>query len=634
MERYEDIGPATLHVQRPSAPAHRSERLATSARLTRDSAIVLLLAATVALSFGLSFAIGNQHTYLLGALRDLDPSFLTRDWLATDTYLYHPTFGRLLGALGSIAPLDWSTAGLFLVLIVLLLLLVWQLIRHLEPEAPLAPMLLVMMLVVVGRTASMADSFIFSSALEPSTLAGVAFVGAMLSFVRGQWIAAGILVALAGLFHINFLVLGVLAFGLAYVLQPSGWRRDRLRRFAAEGAMLLVPGGLLVLYSLPVLLSAADAPGAERATFIFQQIRSPHHYDPQRFVAELVPFAGWVIAAAGALHLVVVPAAVRERLGATGAAFAFLVVSATVVNTVTFIPQVSQLFIWRLAPFTELFCQCVVSVAVVRLARGEARSKESAGPVRWAAAGVSILVVSGMVYLERHGSSVPHLILLTLAACLSIIVIAQRWPVPGRVALVRLGQQLAILIGVALAGATSIAVSTGLETSNLLSPAVDGDERGLFTWARTTRPDALFLTPPDLETFRLHAGRAIVVDWKSTPILAGELLEWYRRISLVSGRDVQSVNDAIGGYEQIDESRVERLRREFGFEYVVTRREASADSSLALPVVFSDDRYVVYAASDSLTPPATAGPSPRGSAHASPVRPSGARSTPAARSPE
>ena len=635
MERYEDIGGlATLHVQPPSPAAPQTARLDAPARLTRDSAIVVLFAAIVALSFGVSFATGNQHTYLLGALRELDPAFLSRDWLATETYLYHPTFGRVLGALGSIAPLDWSTAGLFLILIVLLLLVVWRLVRLLEPEAPLAPMLLVLMLVVVGRTANMADSFIFSSALEPSTLAGVALAGAMLSFVRGQWIAAGLLIALAGLFHINFLVLGVLAFGLAYALQRSGWRRERLWRFTGEGAVLLVPGVLLMLYNLPVLLAAADAPGAERATYIFQQIRSPHHYDPHRFLWEVVPFVGWVTAAAGALRLLILPAGMRERLGSLGGAFALLVVSATMVNTITFIPQLSQLFFWRLAPFTVLLCQCVVSVAVVRLVRGTALGTQSTGPIGWTAAGSLIVVVSGLVYLQRQGSSVPHLLLLSLAAALAVIVIARRWPLPSRAVLARAGRRPEALIGIALACATSLAVSTGFRTSNLLNPAVDADEHGLFTWARRTRPDALFLTPPDLETFRLHAGRAIVVDWKSTPILSEELLEWYRRISMVAGRDVQSFDDAIAGYGQIDEGRVERLRREFGIEYVVTRRGEPADRPLALPVVFSDDRYVVYAASDSVTLPATADPSRPGSARASPAPPSGDRSIPVARLPE
>ena len=636
MERYEDIaGPRAIHIHRPSFLAFRPTRLDARSRVTRDSAVVLLFAAAVALSFGVSFAVGNQHTYLLGALRDLDPSFLSRDWLATGTYLYHPAFGRVLGALGSIAPLDWSTAGLFFVLIVILLLIVWRLVRLLEPEAPLAPMLLVLMFVVVGRTASLADSFIFSAALEPATIAGAAFAGAMLCFVRAQWMAAGIALGLAGLFHINFLVLGVLAFGLAHVLQRTGWRRDHLARFVAQGAMLLVPSLLLVIYSLPVLLGASDAPGAERATYIFQHIRSPHHYDPLLFVAELVPFAGWVIAAAGGLRFAVATAEVRERIRSLGASLAVLVVTATVINTVTFIPQVSQLFIWRLAPFAVLLCQCVISVAVVRLVRDSARTMESAGSLAWIAVGASILVLSGLFYIRRQGLDVPHLLLLALAGGLCVIVIAQRSAMPGRAIFANAGHRPATVIGVVLACATFIAVSTGIRTSNLLNPAVYASERGLLTWARSTRPEALFLTPPDLETFRLHARRAIVVDWKSTPILAAELLEWYRRICAVAGREVQSLDDAIAGYEQIDDARVERLRREFGFEYVVTRRADSGDRRLALPVLFSDDRYVVYEApAGGLKPLATADPSPPESAPASPARPLDARSTPVLRSRE
>ena len=66
---------------------------------------------------------------------------------------------------------------------------------------------------------------------------------------------------------------------------------------------------------------------------------------------------------------------------------------------------------------------------------------------------------------------------------------------------------------------------------------VGRDEGELYAWMRGSSPkDALFLTPPGVETMRFHGQRAIVVDWKSNPIVPEEVLEWHQRLKDVTGR--------------------------------------------------------------------------------------------------
>src|SRR5205814_9379856 len=57
-------------------------------------------------------------------------------------------------------------------------------------------------------------------------------------------------------------------------------------------------------------------------------------------------------------------------------------------------------------------------------------------------------------------------------------------------------------------------------------------------WARQHTPaEAIFLVPPQESEFRYHTRRAIVVNFKAVPQLAGELSEWRDRMKNVLGID-------------------------------------------------------------------------------------------------
>ena len=97
-------------------------------------------------------------------------------------------------------------------------------------------------------------------------------------------------------------------------------------------------------------------------------------------------------------------------------------------------------------------------------------------------------------------------------------------------------------------GAGVVAAATGLlAPPTLRSPlgikvaGLEGDDAGyreLAAWVRDNTPvDAIFLVPPDEESFRVHARRAIVVNFKGVPQLGGELPEWRDRLEKVLDLD-------------------------------------------------------------------------------------------------
>jgi hypothetical protein len=90
----------------PEAAPHGLSRASEAVGL----GIAGLSAAAFAASFGFNFGVGNQVTYLIPALRLLDPGLFTRDWFATGTTQYHPLFAKLGATLMRLDPQGWAVA--------------------------------------------------------------------------------------------------------------------------------------------------------------------------------------------------------------------------------------------------------------------------------------------------------------------------------------------------------------------------------------------------------------------------------------------------------------------------------------------------------------------------------------------
>ena len=86
-------------------------------------------------------------------------------------------------------------------------------------------------------------------------------------------------------------------------------------------------------------------------------------------------------------------------------------------------------------------------------------------------------------------------------------------------------------------------------------------------------PDARFLTPLMVHTFKWYAGRSEVANWKDVPQDAQSLLQWWERVRDISNGRL----DQVGGYmpDSVAELGVERLEylgEKYQADYVLTRR--------------------------------------------------------------
>jgi hypothetical protein len=96
------------------------------------------------------------------------------------------------------------------------------------------------------------------------------------------------------------------------------------------------------------------------------------------------------------------------------------------------------------------------------------------------------------------------------------------------------------------------------------------DYRAICRWvAAETPPDALFIVPRLSQSFRWHTGRAEVVTRKDLPQDAASIVEWWRRITRIYGRE-DTQPPWYDSLAEMDAGRLVELGREFGADYVVT----------------------------------------------------------------
>ncbi len=589
------------------------------------SALVALWASYwLAVSFGYNFGYDNHATYLVGALQLHDPSVLTRDWLAAECTQYHPIFSYLGWVLWALDEDGWGFAYANVGFVTALGAAIFALCRVFAGRLhALAVFLVVMAIEMQTRTHSVAVSYLTDFILQPSTFGALGWLAGMAAFAAGRWLLSGICFGLGGLLHVNYLLLGFPVLGLAHLLveDPRDWRALARRLVLALGPSLVA---LLVLS--PVVFGAASHPDAAEAREIFQTVRSPHHYQPLGFSHRFLPVGAWQVLGLGAAWpLLGGRCGPGSRVAALLIALAALLWSGTLLTTWTFIPAVAQLFVWRVAPFTDLIGQILLAAAAARLVSEPARIREYPPlALLLTAAGIALICLA-----EARGDRpwIGRIVLWVaavggLGAALGVAFDGLvRWTAPRRLRSAPLRSQarggwppsfavalqapspLTRYAAFALAplafllwarSSAEFRAPSRIERESSLLRGFDEREESLFAWIRDHTPkEARFLQPPLLERFRLTARRAIVVDWKSPPILPGELLEWYDRLGAVAGRPrPRGSSEVAKGYDAMDAARLTALRDRYSVDFAVVRRGREGGLS-RWPAVYSNAAFVV-----------------------------------------
>jgi hypothetical protein len=561
---------------------------------TLEIAVALVASLCFGTSYGYSYGLDNQVVYMLGALRLLDPTILNQDWLATKTTHYHVTFKYVAAALIALDRRGWAVAIAQNLAIAAGMMCVYALTRALtDRRRALAAFLLLLSIAFITRTSAASASYVFDIIFQPSTLGSLALLASVPFFARGRWLESGVFVALSGLFHANYLVLLIMAYGVAHLLLG---KRGLFGRLLLQFAL----PSLVLIFFLPIILGTAGAAHGAEARNIYFNIRAPHHFVPGNSERDFIPFAAWQMVAAGAsLHLLQKDAR-AQRLGAIIAGLLVIIWSGLVLSTLVHVGPATQLFAWRLAPHCELLLQALACVGVVEM------FTEPGAPRRRSVAAFGLLVTGvcfmAMYYGDRNSTAVPALVLglfgaAALARATSIAadnLAPARWRSALHRAWKQSGPPTALAASLACVLPIGINQMLLIRQRSVLINGINKDEAELYAWMRTTPKEARFLTPPDVEKMRYHGQRSIVVDWKSNPLVPDEVLEWYKRLQDVTGRQSFTGGRDLDGYNSMDRARLDLLRARYGFDYVIVRRGREAALG-ALPVAHRNGSFVVLA---------------------------------------
>jgi hypothetical protein len=558
-----------------------------------EYALIALFTLCFAAGYGFSFGYDNQLVYFLKSLALVNRGLLHADWFTNHTTHYHRAFIYLGALLLKLDARGWAVAIAQFVCVSLGGLCLYRIVKRVAGAALAVPAFcLLLPMLFITRTSSVAASYLFDTILQPSTLGALGSIAGTWLFVEERWFESGVALAVGGLFHANYLVLAFPIFGLAHLsLGFRGLKQRLLQQFGP-----LVAATIAIS---PLLLAASRGTPSADATEILFKIRSPHHYNPAHYERNFMPFAAWQMLGIGSgwlLHR----SPDGRRLGAVLTGLLATIWTGTILTTLVDIPKVAQIFVWRFAPNADIACQILIACALAQvLARPSLSRAYPRVAIGLICAGLGIF---GLFYRSKENAPLPRLLL----AYFGLALLARTLDLAldlGHRLLPKAGAgiaQLKRVLGFSPWAVALIAfylyaperVQEGFRRSTLLKDDEGRTNLDLYRWLRESSPrDAIYLTPPDLDGARFLGQRAIVVDWKAVPLIPSELLVWYERLCDVTGRHLGSSGD-LAGYHAMDAARLALIEAKYHPDYLVLRRGGERRFA-TFPVVYQNGGYSV-----------------------------------------
>jgi hypothetical protein len=558
-------------------------------KLKKNWPVIIAILAT-AIERGLNYKYSNQNTYLADGLVKVDPSFIPGDWFAYFTLHYHDNFSNVLLLLDRLGlPLDIGSVMVVVLLRILILWAIYKTIYLVTPKFAIEVFVILLCIIVGYGTSSVGGSSMISSALQPSVFgAAFSFTG-IVFFLRGNYLASGLCLAFGGYMHTNYLILGFVYLGLSHLFLGTSSLMKRL-------LLQFVPMIVALAPKVPFLLDLMTSENSKIGSHIFMYIRSPHHYLPSEYPWDFVLFAGWTILGVVGLRTVNLESDLKKRLTGLYCSLLGMIVIASLLTTIVFIPTVSRLFFWRMAPFCDTLSQILFTAAMVSHAFGERRIPTK-DPKVVASIFLGFCLILGWTIAVgwdfENDTIIENLTLFGFAFI--AVMLFFRDTLWKRFLHRSFGNRRVSLFcgGMLLIFLSDSFINSFHNNSNLLKNDLGKAEAELYEWTKTTEKGTRFVVPLWLANFRLRGERAIIVDWKSTPVDPDGLVEWYRRVQDVSGVEgLDSSDAAYAGYLKMDEDRLRYLVDVYDIDYAVLQVGMELPSN-TFPLVFQNEKFAV-----------------------------------------
>lgn len=510
---------------------------------------------------GYQFGIGNQVEQFSLIERVLDPSFIPGDFFIDSSVGFGPRyyFVRVVAAVASATSVPVAVLLLAVASNFALAVVTFAAARTLLAASTLGGALAATFAITNAGFALGLAAFVRFDSFQPANLAvPLGLAGLLLILARSRLWLGVVFLTLSSMMHP---LIGAEMAALVFVsagLTGSRSERRELIPPAILGAFLIA-----AVWAGPGLLWPAPAEPAANLFDIMASFRAPHHYLARSFpIPHYLAFglflgAGWLLARR---HL-------RDHgwtAGNRALALMALGVLALCVGSAYFV-DLRHASLWVMAqPFRMLLL--VKWIGFLLVGTVLARVIATDHRLGWTAATAVLLapgeVLGAMLLLAAGITAWPpgarHRHRVALCFAFGAVALLAIWRLgtvtdvvrPGAAVialaafvtvrtrrgpiLATLGLAVLLVIAVAHRSADTIPLKAFQPTftwSDVVTPAADAAR-----WARAnTAEGSVWVIPPEIETFRLLAHRAVVVDFTSIPLSNGGMTAWRERITAVYG---------------------------------------------------------------------------------------------------
>ena len=409
--------------------------------------------------------------------------------------------------------------------------------------------------------------------------------------VQEAYLGAGLTFGLGSLMHAHVMMLAF-PVAVAYLATEREGRISEIFRLLVPIVFLALPW-IYIIFTSYMQIGA----GQEESTYwkIASDFRNPHHTHAWDWCVwsngEIRRYVGVLLLQASALAACPPDPLRRRKVIVILAPIASMVAISTFATIMFHSSWLGRFEVWKLSPFLTLIGWAFLGGTGAAL-----MSFDRLNISRDKLIASCIMAALGLIVLGTHWRH-SLLVALFAASLLGARVVLTLFAVP--VTIRRSFHMLSIVVLVLI---SFLSAWSGLQRSDMAVHRLD-DSHSLVEWVRENTPRrSLFLVPFDLNTFRLCALRSAVVEFKAFPFDKRGIVEWYRRVTEISGAPPRSMKEALRSYNGLNAERIRELRSLWGIDYVITYSGKHWGDTTGLPLAYEDRYFRVFAVGSHRTP--------------------------------
>ena len=553
--------------------------------------VPVLLTPLVILQLGYSYGEPNHVVYMPWVFRRIDPALLANDWFANTTAA-HPNAIRFIVW----AQQYLSIPAVLLILHVLSVFAVlWMGMRLVDLIFEDRRVFYVgLFLMLRWETTAPGANTLWGNCLVPHNLAVPICLLAFYLVLKDRPIAAAAALGAATWVHIQLGALTMLIVGLGMLWR---WRRTGFGRVVLAGVVYLAVVAPTLLEQWTTYMRSPSILSARDYLYLHAILRQPHHLIPSswagsdwyRFflvVALAAPAVIWrrridrqiltwvalifALCVIGTVFVEVVPVKLAIRLQTFRQMiwvkyFALLYAARFLISVVDSRPwgeKLCALAVLTVQNYTFVG-MCAALIFALRQSKLWLWGVGLFGAGMLAGVGMIATTTPGIpMFWHSFGISTRGLWVapVTLALVGAAVAWNRRFLAPALLSLILL-----------------VRAGFGLPHFGYDQPAADDWVQFCQRVKGVTPVDAVVITPPYMAGFQLVAQRAEVANWKCTPMVEVELIEWKKRLNDLAGAtDLRCsgwtwcASALAGGYAKLGEADFRELATKYKAQYVVT----------------------------------------------------------------